>query len=130
MPGSAPFVRIEPGSELHIRCVHRSFILDPLTDKKATLTIDPSCIDVEKLLLRAIACNRHTRLLEIQRELIQNVQISRAYGDVVLKHKGLRVDEDRRKVLNSFFISLSRRHIRLITMLRVLVNEAWWTKPK
>jgi mediator of RNA polymerase II transcription subunit 14 len=95
----APFVRIEPGPELHIRCVHGSFILDPLTDKEATLTIDPSCIDVEKLLLRAIACNRHTRLLEIQRELIKNVQISRAYGDVVLKHKGLRVDEDCRKVL-------------------------------
>ncbi|KAJ4783106.1 Mediator of RNA polymerase II transcription subunit 14 [Rhynchospora pubera] len=94
---SAPFVRIEPGPDLHIRCVHGAFILDPLTDKEATLTIDQSCIDVEKLLLRAIACNRHTRLLEIQRELIRNVQISRAYGDVVLKHEGLRVDEDRRK---------------------------------
>ncbi|KAJ3669627.1 hypothetical protein LUZ60_011577 [Juncus effusus] len=92
---SSPFVKIEPGQDLQVKCVHSSFILDPLTDKEASLKIDQTCIDVEKLLLRAIACNRHTRLLEIQRELSRNVQICRASGDVVLKHEGLRVDSDR-----------------------------------
>ncbi|MQL86065.1 hypothetical protein Taro_018583 [Colocasia esculenta] len=76
-----PFLKIEPGQDLQIRCLHSAFVLDPLTNKEAEFSLDQSCIDVEGLLLRAIACNRHTRLLEIQREISKNTQI----GDVVLK---------------------------------------------
>ncbi|XP_078152525.1 mediator of RNA polymerase II transcription subunit 14-like isoform X2 [Carex rostrata] len=85
-PGSpAPFVRIELGPDRQVRCVHGSFIVDPLTgNKEATLTIDQSCIDVEKLLVRAIACNRHTRLLEIHEELRRNAEICCGPEDVVL----------------------------------------------
>ena len=47
--------------------------------------MDQSCIDVERLLLRAICCNRYTRLLEIKRELVKNVQVCRTTDDVVLQ---------------------------------------------
>uniref|UniRef100_A0A1D1Z013 Mediator of RNA polymerase II transcription subunit 14 n=2 Tax=Anthurium amnicola TaxID=1678845 RepID=A0A1D1Z013_9ARAE len=83
--GSSPFIKIEPGQDLQIRCLHNAFVLDPLTDKEAEFSLDQSCIDVEGLLLRAIACNRHTRLLEIQREIGKNAQICQAADDVVLK---------------------------------------------
>ncbi|CAO2168749.1 unnamed protein product [Urochloa humidicola] len=83
----SPFISIEAGKDMLINCLHSSFILDPLTDKEADLSIDLSCIDVEALILKAIACNRHTLLLEIQRELIKNVQISQSPTDVVLKRE-------------------------------------------
>ncbi|CAO2201364.1 unnamed protein product [Urochloa humidicola] len=83
----SPFISIEAGKDMLINCLHSSFILDPLTDKEADLSIDLSCIDVEALILNAIACNRHTRLLEIQRELSKNVQISQSPTDVVLKRE-------------------------------------------
>ncbi|CAO2210665.1 unnamed protein product [Urochloa humidicola] len=83
----SPFISIEAGKDMLINCLHSSFILDPLTDKEADLSIDLSCIDVEALILKAIACNRHTRLLEIQRELSKNVQISQSPTDVVLKRE-------------------------------------------
>ncbi|KAJ6804186.1 mediator of RNA polymerase II transcription subunit 14 isoform X2 [Iris pallida] len=95
---SSPFIKIEPGQDLQIRCLHSSFVLDPLTDKEAEFSLDQSCIDVEKLILRAIACNKHTRLLEIQRQLSQNAQIYQASGDVILKHVGDEADTDERKV--------------------------------
>ncbi|XVF06316.1 hypothetical protein REPUB_Repub06bG0036900 [Reevesia pubescens] len=88
--GSCPYIKIEPGPDLQIKCQHSTFVIDPLTGKEAVLSLDQSCIDVEKLLLRAISCNRYTRLLEIQKELVKNVQISRATSDVVLYS---RVDE-------------------------------------
>ncbi|KAK1388084.1 Mediator of RNA polymerase II transcription subunit 14 [Heracleum sosnowskyi] len=78
------FIRIEPGSDLQIKCVHSSFVVDPLTDKEAELSINQSCIEVEKLLLRAICCNRYTRLLEIYKELGRNNLICRAAEDVLL----------------------------------------------
>ncbi|VAI17166.1 unnamed protein product [Triticum turgidum subsp. durum] len=81
----SPFIKIEAGQDMQIKCQHSSFILDPLTDKEANLSLDLSCIDVEKLILKAIACNRHTRLLDIQRQLCKNVQISQSPKDVVLK---------------------------------------------
>ncbi|KAG0468363.1 hypothetical protein HPP92_017691, partial [Vanilla planifolia] len=83
--GSPPFIKIEPGQDLQIKCLHSSFVFDPVTDKEAELSLDQSCIDVEKLLLRAIACNRHTRLLEIHWELSRNAQICQAPDDVILK---------------------------------------------
>ncbi|OEL13877.1 Mediator of RNA polymerase II transcription subunit 14 [Dichanthelium oligosanthes] len=86
-PDLSPFISIEAGKDMLINCLHSSFILDPLTDKEADLSIDLSCIDVEALILKAIACNRHTRLLEIQRELSKNVQISQSPTDVVLKRE-------------------------------------------
>ena len=61
-------------------------------------SLDQSCIDVEKLLLRAICCNRYTRLLEIQKELGKNVQICRVVGDVVLQSHLEEPDIDYRKV--------------------------------
>jgi mediator of RNA polymerase II transcription subunit 14 len=86
-PDLSPSIRIEVGKDMVIKCLHSSFILDPLTDKEAVLSIDMSCIDVESLILKAIVCNRHTHLLEIHRELNKNVQISHSPTDVVLKRE-------------------------------------------
>jgi mediator of RNA polymerase II transcription subunit 14 len=84
---SSPFIKVEALQDMQIKCQHSSFVLDPLTDKEADLSLDLSCIDVEALIFKAIACNRHTRLLEIQRELKKNIQISRSPTDVVLKQE-------------------------------------------
>ncbi|CAN6195413.1 unnamed protein product [Urochloa humidicola] len=84
-PDSSPFIKIEGCQDMQIKCQHSSFVLDPFTDKEANLSLDLSCIDVEQLILRAIACNRHTRLLNIQRQLCKNVQISQSPKDVILK---------------------------------------------
>ncbi|KAK8605205.1 hypothetical protein V6N13_082656 [Hibiscus sabdariffa] len=82
--GSCPYIKIEPGLDLQIKCQHSTFVIDPLTGKEAGFFLDQSCIDIEKLLLRAISCNRYTRLLEIQKELMKNVQFCRDASDVVL----------------------------------------------
>ncbi|XP_071733743.1 mediator of RNA polymerase II transcription subunit 14-like [Rutidosis leptorrhynchoides] len=81
---SCPFIRIEPGPDLRIKCLHSSFVIDPSTNKEAELSIDQSCIDVESLLLSAIRCNKYTRLLEIYKELGHNNHIRRTDGDVIL----------------------------------------------
>lgn len=83
--GACSFIKIEPGPDLHIKCTHSTFVIDPSTGKEAEFLLDQSCIDVEKLLLRAICCNRYTRLLEIKRELGKNVQVCRVVDDVVLQ---------------------------------------------
>jgi mediator of RNA polymerase II transcription subunit 14 len=83
--GACPFIKIEPGSDLQIKCTHSIFVIDPLTGKEAEFFLDQNCIDVEWLLLRAICCNRYTRLLEIKRELVKNVQVCRTADDVVLE---------------------------------------------
>lgn len=95
--GSCPFIKIEPGPDLQIKCLHSSFVIDPLTGKEAEFALDQSCIDVEKLLLRAISCNRYTRLLEIQKELGKNIQICRAPSDVVLQSFMDELDADNKK---------------------------------
>ncbi|KAI7726467.1 hypothetical protein M8C21_018357 [Ambrosia artemisiifolia] len=81
---SCPFIKIEPGLDLQIKCIHSSFVIDPATNREAEFSIDQSCIDVEKLLLRAICCNKYTRLLEIYKELGRNSHIYRSGGDVIL----------------------------------------------
>lgn len=96
--GSSPSLKIEPGSDQQIKCLHSTFVLDPLTGKEAEFSIDQNCIDVEKLLLRAICCNRFTRLLEIQRELSKNGQICRSVGDVRLQPLDHELDTDHKKV--------------------------------
>ncbi|KAG7030307.1 Mediator of RNA polymerase II transcription subunit 14 [Cucurbita argyrosperma subsp. argyrosperma] len=85
-PGSCPFIKIEPGPDMQIKCIHSTFVIDPITNKEAEFSLDQSCIDVEKLLLRAICCNKYTRLLEIQKELKKNNQICRTEDDVLLQH--------------------------------------------
>ncbi|XP_058086933.1 mediator of RNA polymerase II transcription subunit 14 isoform X2 [Magnolia sinica] len=95
--GSPPFIKIEPGQDLRIKCLHDSFVIDPLTGNEAEFSLNQSCIDVEKLLLRAIACNKHTHLLEIHKELLKNSQICQAAGDVVLKCHGDELDADFKK---------------------------------
>ncbi|GAB4836004.1 Mediator of RNA polymerase II transcription subunit 14 [Ancistrocladus abbreviatus] len=96
--GSFPFIKIEPGSDLRIKCVHSTFVIDPSTGKEAEFYLDQNCIDVENLLLKAIYCNRYTRLLEIHKELVQNGQICRAAGDVVLQgHMDDMVADHRKK---------------------------------
>ncbi|XP_023547307.1 mediator of RNA polymerase II transcription subunit 14-like [Cucurbita pepo subsp. pepo] len=85
-PGSCPFIKIEPGPDMQIKCIHSTFVIDPITNKEAEFSLDQSCIDVEKLLLRAICCNKYTRLLEIQKELKKNIQICRTEDDVLLQH--------------------------------------------
>ncbi|XP_010418480.1 PREDICTED: mediator of RNA polymerase II transcription subunit 14-like [Camelina sativa] len=82
---SGSFIKIEPGSDLQIKCSHNTFVIDPLTRKEAKFSLDQSCIDVEMLLLKAICCNRYTRLLEIQKELLRNARICRAPSDVILQ---------------------------------------------
>lgn len=95
--GSCPFIKIEPGPDLQIKCVHSTFVIDPLTGKEAEFSLDQSCIDVEKLLLRAICCNRYTRLLEIQKDLGKNVQLCRAASDVVIQSCVEEIDIDYKK---------------------------------
>ncbi|XVF42191.1 hypothetical protein PTKIN_Ptkin01aG0340100 [Pterospermum kingtungense] len=95
--GSCPYIKIEPGPDLQIKCQHSTFVIDPLTGKEAAFSLDQSCIDVEKLLLRAISCNRYTRLLEIQKELVKNVQICRAADDVVLHSQADELDSEPKK---------------------------------
>ncbi|KAL6640082.1 hypothetical protein ACP70R_022392 [Stipagrostis hirtigluma subsp. patula] len=97
-PDLSPFIKIEAGKDMLINCLHSSFILDPLTDKEADLSVDLSCIDVEALILKAITCNRHTRLLEIQRELSKNVQVSQSPTDVVLKREEVHAESLAKKV--------------------------------
>lgn len=96
--GSCPFIKIEPGLDLQIKCVHSTFVIDPQTNKEAEFSIDQSCIDVEKLLLRAICCNRYTRLLEIYKELGKNGHICRASGDVLLHCLADEHDADNKQV--------------------------------
>lgn len=83
--GTCPFIKIEPGPDLRIKCLHSTFVIDPLTGKEAEFSLDQSCIDIEKLLLRVICCNRYTRLLDIFKELEKNGQICRVPGDVQLQ---------------------------------------------
>lgn len=96
--GSCPFIKIEPGPDLQIKCLHSTFIIDPLTGKEAELFLDQSCIDVEKLLSRAICCKRYTRLFEIYKELAKNGQVCRAAGDVLLQCHTDEPDGDYKKV--------------------------------
>ncbi|OVA05345.1 Mediator complex [Macleaya cordata] len=95
-PG-CPFIKIEPGQDLQIKCLHSTFVIDPQTGKEGEFSLDLSCIDVEKLLLRAISCNRYTRLLEVHRELGKNCQISQAANDVLLQCHGDKSDMDMKK---------------------------------
>uniref|UniRef100_A0A6M2EMA0 Mediator of RNA polymerase II transcription subunit 14 n=1 Tax=Populus davidiana TaxID=266767 RepID=A0A6M2EMA0_9ROSI len=95
--GMCPFIKIEPGPDLQIKCGHSTFVIDPVNGREAKFSLDQSCIDVEKLLLRAICCNRYTRLLEIQKELVKNVQIFRVAGDVVLQFLVDEPDVDHKK---------------------------------
>ncbi|KAL6894916.1 hypothetical protein ACP4OV_007536 [Aristida adscensionis] len=96
-PDLSPFIKIEAGKDMLINCLHSSFILDPLTDKEADLSLDLSCIDVEGLILKAITCNRHTRLLEIQRDLSKKFRVSQSPTDSVLK-RGVHVESLQKKV--------------------------------
>ncbi|KAG6417480.1 hypothetical protein SASPL_119661 [Salvia splendens] len=83
--GASPFLKIEPGPDMQIKCLHSTFVIDPQTGKEAEFNVNRSCIDVELLLLRAISCNRYTRLLEIYKEVEKNVEINRTSGDVQIK---------------------------------------------
>ncbi|XP_059652785.1 mediator of RNA polymerase II transcription subunit 14 isoform X2 [Cornus florida] len=95
--GSCPFIKIEPGPDLQIKCLHSTFVIDPVTGKEAEFSLHQSCIDVENLLLRAIRCNRYTRLLEIYKELGKNGQIYRGVGDVVLQSHPDEPEADHKK---------------------------------
>lgn len=100
--GSCPFIKVEPGPDLQIKCLHSTFVIDPLTGKEAEFSLDQNCIDVEKLLLRAICCSRYTRLLEIQKELAKNSQICRTMGDVLLHCHADESEVDNKKVGSVF----------------------------
>ncbi|KAK6163146.1 hypothetical protein DH2020_002987 [Rehmannia glutinosa] len=83
--GASHFLKIEPGPDLQIKCLHSTFVIDPLSGKEADFNLNRSCIDVEMLLLRAIGCSRYTRLLEIYKEVEKNGQINRTSADVQLQ---------------------------------------------
>ncbi|KAL2536887.1 Mediator of RNA polymerase II transcription subunit 14 [Forsythia ovata] len=100
--GTCPFMKIEPGPDLQIKCLHSTFVIDPLTGTEAEFSLHQSCIDVEMLLLRAICCNKYTRLLEICKELEKNDQICRAPGDVQLQFCTDECDVDNKKKDNTF----------------------------
>lgn len=103
-----PYIKIEPWQDLQatdqrkrqdlqVKCVHGTFVIDPQTGKEAEFSLDQSCIDVEKLLLRAISCNRYTRLLEILKELRKFNQICQATDDVLLQCHEDKSDSDMTK---------------------------------
>ncbi|CAI9786128.1 unnamed protein product [Fraxinus pennsylvanica] len=100
--GTCPFMKIEPGLDLQIKCLHSTFVIDPLTGMEAEFSLNQSCIDVEMLLLRAIYCNKYTRLLEICKELEKNDQICQAPGDVQLQFCTGECDADNVKKVNIF----------------------------
>ncbi|XP_022897929.1 mediator of RNA polymerase II transcription subunit 14-like [Olea europaea var. sylvestris] len=95
-------MKIEPGPDLQIKCLHSTFVIDPRTGREAEFSLNQSCIDVEMLLLRAIYCNKYTRLLEICKELEKNDQIWRARGDVQLQFYTDECDADNKKKDNTF----------------------------
>lgn len=99
-----PSIKIEPGPNLQIKCTHSTFVIDPLTGKEADFYLDQSCIDVEKVLLKAIRCNRYTRLLEISKELTKNGQIFRGAGDVLLHCHLDETDMDRKVCAPSYVL--------------------------
>jgi mediator of RNA polymerase II transcription subunit 14 len=121
--GICPFIKIEPGPDLQIKCIHSTFVIDPLNGRGAEFSLDQSCIDVENLLLRAICCNRYTRLLEIQKELGKNVQICRAAGDVFLQFHMDEPDADHKKV--GFHLIWIFQHI-LLELLEILKSRNLW----
>ncbi|KAF9618672.1 hypothetical protein IFM89_002367 [Coptis chinensis] len=84
-PGLCPFIKIEPWQDLQVKCLHSTFVVEPQTGREAEFSLNQSCIDVEKLLLRAISCNRYTRLLEILREIRKIGQICQTMDDVLLE---------------------------------------------
>jgi len=73
--GSISFLKIESGHDQLIICSHNTFVIDPKTENEAEFVLDQSFIDIERLLLRAISCILHTRLLEVQRVLKSNSQL-------------------------------------------------------
>lgn len=81
-----PILRIEHGSDQQIICSHFPAVIDSSTGMEAEFVVDSSCINVEKLLLRAIGCSIHTRLLEVQRGLKGAVHLWQSDNDVILKH--------------------------------------------
>ena len=73
--GFIPFLKIVSGHDQLIICLHNTFVIDPKTENEAEFVLDQSFIDIERLLLRAISCILHTRLLEVQRVLKSNSQL-------------------------------------------------------
>lgn len=81
---SSPSLRIEQGPDHHVACSHVPSVIDSATDYDAQFHINLTSIDVERLLLRAILCSIHTRLLEVQRVLRSSSQLCRIDSDVIL----------------------------------------------
>jgi len=101
--GCIPFLKIESRQDQHITCSHNIFLIDPMTGNEAEFVLNQSCIDVERLLLRAISCNIHTRLLEVQRVLKSNGRLCQAEDDIILKHAGNDSDTALNKVCHMLF---------------------------
>ncbi|XP_043701044.1 mediator of RNA polymerase II transcription subunit 14-like isoform X2 [Telopea speciosissima] len=99
---SCPFIKIEPGQDLQIKCSHSTFVVDPHTGNEAEFSLNLSCIDVEKLLLGAISCHRYTRLLKVHRELSKNGHICQTAGDVLLQCYADEFDADSKRKDNKF----------------------------
>lgn len=83
---ASPSLRIEHGADQQITCSHSPAVIDSSTGMAAEFVVDSSCINVEKLLLRAIGCSIHTRLLEVQRGLKGAAHLWQSDNDVLLKH--------------------------------------------
>ncbi|KAI5062182.1 hypothetical protein GOP47_0022721 [Adiantum capillus-veneris] len=81
---SLPSLRIEQQSDHHISCSHVPPVIDGVTNYEAHFHINLTSIDVERLLLRAILCNVHTRLLELYRLFRNSSRLCRVDSDVIL----------------------------------------------
>ncbi|KAJ7554244.1 hypothetical protein O6H91_06G132500 [Diphasiastrum complanatum] len=86
--GSLPSLAIEQGPDQQLCCSHKPPLIDPVTDNEAQFLVDQSCLDVERLILKAISCNIHSRLLEVERALKNSAQLFRVDTDVILRASG------------------------------------------
>ncbi|RZS15717.1 hypothetical protein BHM03_00047585 [Ensete ventricosum] len=59
---SRPFLKLEPGQDTQIKCLHNSFVLDPLTGKEAVFPLDQRVFKIRSMLMETRvdhACLRH-----------------------------------------------------------------------
>lgn len=113
-----PYIKIEPGSDLQIKCVHSTFILDPFSDKEAEFSLNKNCISLEKLLLKAIACNIHTRMLEIHMTLCKNDQFFQNSKDVIFQRQVEGTELDHKKeVCENILVSYEIVHLGILDLI-------------
>jgi mediator of RNA polymerase II transcription subunit 14 len=110
--GSIPFLKIEPGHDPLIICLHNTFVIDPKTGNEAEFVLDQSFIDVECLLLRAISCILHTRFFWKSRECLR---VTVSFASMILFYHENNSDMALNKVQREQFDSGSKLTERQIS---------------